>query len=70
MVKEINFFKNIKIIFIKENVFPLSLTLSHGVTQMRLIHGFSYYSMQHKSFYLWNADPTSFQDQNFQCVLV
>lgn len=60
VVKEINFFKNIEIIFIKENVLPSSLTLSHGVTQMmRFIHGFSYYSLQHKSFYLWHAAPIS-----------
>lgn len=60
MVKEINFFKNAKIIFIKENILPSSLTLSHGVTQMmRFIHDFSYYNLQHKSFYLWYAASIS-----------
>lgn len=60
MVKEINFFKNPKIIFIKENILPSSLTLSHGVTQMmRFIHDFSYYNLQHKSFYLWYAASIS-----------
>lgn len=30
---------------------------------------YSYYSLQHKSFYLWCAASICFQDQNFQCVL-
>jgi len=50
------FLQKSKITFVKENVLPPVLILSHGVSQaMRFIHHFSYYSLQHKSFYPWYA---------------